>query len=457
MKPRLLHALSLLTISLAACGDDNPPPPPADTSKCSVKDQTGCETGQVCEDVQGGTVGCFKPVSLQGMVIDALDKKPISGARVVARDANDAAVSTVAVSGVDGVYKLTVPAKRDSAGKAVAANLTLRADASGYLTFPKAPRSAIPVDVSAATGEPLIVKNAATDIALIPIEGTALGWVSGKIEAPTPGGTLVVAGGSTGVADRDGTYTVFNVPAGSVQVSAYATGLQISPETASVTAGAETKDVNLKVIDGKAAATISGSVQIVNAPGGSTTSVVLAVEETFQASVARGEAPPGLRAANVSGSFSIPGVPDGKYVVLAAFENDNLVRDPDTSIGGTELVHITVTGADQAISQGFKVTGALAVISPGASKIDEVSGTPTFEWADDSSEDSYDVQLFDALGNEVWKKAGVTESKGNKNVSVAYDGAALEPGMFYQFRVVSIKDGTPISATEDLKGVFVYK
>jgi hypothetical protein len=28
------------------------------------------------------------------------------------------------------------------------------------------------------------------------------------------------------------------------------------------------------------------------------------------------------------------------------------------------------------------------------------------------------------------------------------------PGMFYQFRAVSIKDGVPISTTEDLRGVF---
>ncbi|HQP36195.1 MAG TPA: hypothetical protein PLI95_13495 [Polyangiaceae bacterium] len=35
--------------------------------------------------------------------------------------------------------------------------------------------------------------------------------------------------------------------------------------------------------------------------------------------------------------------------------------------------------------------------------------------------------------------------------------APLSPGMYYQFRVVSMKGGVPISATEDLKGVFVYK
>lgn len=104
----------------------------------------------------------------------------------------------------------------------------------------------------------MVVQNAATDLALIPIGGTPLGSVSGKIEAPSPGGTLVVAGGSTATADRSGSYEVFNVAAGSVQVSAYATGLQIAPVTAEVSAGAATKDVNLKVMEGKPAATISG-------------------------------------------------------------------------------------------------------------------------------------------------------------------------------------------------------
>jgi hypothetical protein len=31
------------------------------------------------------------------------------------------------------------------------------------------------------------------------------------------------------------------------------------------------------------------------------------------------------------------------------------------------------------------------------------------------------------------------------------------PGMIYQFRATSIKGGVPISQTEDLKGVFLYK
>ena len=82
--------------------------------------------------------------------------------------------------------------------------------------------------------------------------------------------------------------------------------------------------------------------------------------------------PKGLRIGNITSDFVIKDVPDGKYVVLAAFENDGLVRDPDVAIGGTQIAHITVAGQAQAISTSFKVTGSLAVVSPGADKLDEV-------------------------------------------------------------------------------------
>lgn len=42
-------------------------------------------------------------------------------------------------------------------------------------------------------------------------------------------------------------------------------------------------------------------------------------------------------------------------------------------------------------------------------------------------------------------------------MTLEYGGPALEAGMIYQFRATSIKDGTPISQTEDLKGVFEYR
>jgi hypothetical protein len=144
-------------------------------------------------------------------------------------------------------------------------------------------------------------------------------------------------------------------------------------------------------------------------------------------------------------------------VVLAGFENDGLVRDPGTSIGGTEIVRIVVDGAAVSISEGFKVTGALAVESPGADDIEEVSGAVTFSWEDDSSEDEYTVQVFDALGTLVWETTGNFDPGGSAPASVPYGGPALTSGMLYQFRATSIKDGVPISSTEDLRGVFVVQ
>ena len=100
---------------------------------------------------------------------------------------------------------------------------------------------------------------------------------------------------------------------------------------------------------------VSGSVSIVNAPGGSMTSVVLVVASTFNEAMKRGEVPPGLRAPkagvpSVSGAFAIDGVPDGNYVVLAAFENDSLVRDPDTSIGGTQIQRVQIGDGNRQVA-----------------------------------------------------------------------------------------------------------
>ncbi len=409
----------------------------------------------VCEEVVGSTPACFKPVSIEGKVLSTDGGTPVPGATVLARDANGAAVSSVVVTKTDGTYSLAVPVPRNADGTLATSNVlyTLRADATGYLTFPYPPREALPVDMGQATGEPPVVKSTATDITLVPLPASdGLGTIEGTVGGDDPAGTLVVAGGVTAVADKDGKFTLFNVPAGTVEVKGYKTGLELSSASVTVAAGATQTGVSLQVT-GQATATVSGNVQIVNAPGGSQTSVILVLEDTFNADAIRGEAPPGLKAEKVSGAWSIQEVPSGKYVVLAAFENDGLVRDPDTSIGGTEIQHITVAGGAVTVP-GFKVTEALAVVSPGANGAEAVSGTPTFAWVDDSSEDSYQVEVYDALGALVWENPSVIGPNGDKNATATYAGPALVTGMYYQFRATSIKDGVPISRTEDLKGVF---
>jgi len=184
--------------------------------------------------------------------------------------------------------------------------------------------------------------------------------------------------------------------------------------------------------------------------------VIVVVESTFDAALARGETPPGLRAPDpgmvptVNGSFSITGVPAGRYVVLAGFENDNLVRD-ESSIGGTAILHQeVVAGQNVDIADTFEVTGSVDIVGPGAMAPEMVTGTPTFTWLDDSSEDRYTVTVFDSYGTVVWE-GGTPKSV----VSLPYGGPALKPGMYYQLRVASIKDPAEVlSRSEDLTGVF---
>lgn len=462
---RWLLPFGCLTAALAVgCGDDSDDGANGGggaAASCSPDTEVGCPTGQVCEEVESGEPACFDPVLIEGRVFDLQTDAAVSGARVVARNASYVAISPVATSGADGRYRLAVPTRRDRAGQPVSEPFTLRADAAAYQSFPTPPRVALPL--SSADAEPVgettgyLLANATTDVGLIALPSSAgLGSISGSVITDRPGSALVVAGGVTGVADADGTFVLFNVPAGSQRVSAYLQGANFTSVQADVAPSALTANVTLQE-SGAATATVSGSLSIVNGGDGDDTSVLLALEETFIESVARGEAPPGLRAAPVSGAFSIAGVPDGRYVVLAAFENDRLVRDPDTSIGGTQIQHIEVAGSSVALDASFKVTGALAVVSPGADGLEQTSATPTFVWEDDSSEDAYLVVVYDAFGTEVWQTTGNFDPGGNKDATVDYAGPSLEPGMIYQFRATSIKDGTPISSTEDLLGVFTVE
>jgi hypothetical protein len=462
---RAFAAFSLgILASLNACGsDDKSANKPA---SCDFGAQTGCADGLVCEQVEGdGTqTGCFAPVLLAGRVVQAAaPDQGIEGARVAGRDENGAPVSLgIAVSDKDGKYELQVPAPRKSDGTPAVPDVLLRADAAGFATFPSGLRVAIPVDVSSPTHEDNAyhVTNDSTTIALDALpDASGLGSVSGQVLADDAGGTLVVAAGATALADRDGTYVIFNVPAGDQEVRGYAKGLSLEPAQATVKADAETKDVDLAVSKAELGA-VSGDVSFVNASA-QKTSVVLVVESTFNDQLKRGEVPRGLRAFPVTGKYSFDQVPAGDYVVLAAFENDELVRDPDTAIGGTAIQHISVASAGVDVP-GFKITGALDVVGPGAKGPEVVQGDVSFEWADDSSEDGYEVTVFDTFGKEVWKDTAVPRVTGSSSVTLAYGGPALEAG-YYQFRAVSWRTDkkgggrTYISATEDLKGVFIVE
>jgi hypothetical protein len=437
-----------------------------------------CAPGLVCDPRDDDLYACYRPVRLVGVVLDSSTEDPIEGAHVIALDGESVAVSDVAESGEDGTYSLVVPAVRqatDAEGRPVAATYTLRAQAHDYQTFPGGIRTALPIHTSLAVrhDDVWIIESALTTIVLIPLPDpdAARYFLAGEVHADEgEAGVLIVAEGGgeayTAITDRRGRYVVFNVPPGTYEVAGYAADLQL--ERVNVTVVDEAVlDVDLHEI-ATPLTNLSGSVQIVNAPGGSRTTVILVVASTFSGTFGRGESPRGLRAPrtgppSITGAWRLEGVPDGTYVVLAAFENDDLVRDPDLNIGGTDTITVTVAGSAQApemtLGQSFKVTEALDVIAPGAEEPEEVTSAPELVWQNDTSEAWYEVRVFDAFGELVWEDLSVPAVSGQSPpISVTY-GGPLEPGMYYQFRAMSWRQpsgqpASPISATEDLRGVF---
>jgi hypothetical protein len=453
-----------LLLALVGCGGDD--------GTCDPVQQTGCSDGKVCENVSGGSPTCFAPVAIEGKVFDLSNQSAIENARVVAVDVNGAAVSNVVLSKSDGTYKLPIPTDRNADGTPVSlmGNVTLRADAVSYDSFPGTVRQPLPIDMATATdvNGTLTVKSALTDIGMFKLTDTSgIGRIEGKVELPEGATGIVVVAESNNVgyptiAARNGEYAILNLPAGDYSVNAYSVDHNYTAGTATVNANTVKLDLELSA---DAASDVSGNIEIVDGGGATATSIVLFLESTYDTTTGRGVTVPGLRAPrtgvpDVTGAFTVTGVPAGKYVVVAAFENDGLVRDPDLCIAGTEDTHIDVAAATPlAIPTSFKITGALAVMDPGAMGAQMVTGTPTFKWVDDASEDQYLLELFDAYGQPVWMNTMAGVNSGT--ASMVYSGPALSAGMYYQFRVTSSAQngGTTsprcaLSRTEDLKGVF---
>lgn len=440
-----------------SCGDNKQAGASCDLA--AEDPESSCIKTEVCEPVQGAQAKCVPPVTIQGSVFDLTTSAPIADARVLARDALGAAASNIAVTAVDGTYSLRIPSTRNPDGSVLAMNYTLRADASGYQSFPGGVRPALPVAVMGTpTDKGLVISSTLTAVGLAALSAMPRGSIAGSISAPIKGGVLVAGGGATAVSDLAGNFVLYNVTPGPVTVRGYAAGVQLTPAMVTVTDGARTEGAVLGA-SSTPLGTVTGSIQFPDPGSCGATSVLLVLDETFDTKLERGESPRGLRAGNVSGAYTIPNVPDGSYKVLAAFENDNCVRDP-SAIGGTAIPSIVVpgTGGTRTIAvTSFKVTGALAVRSPGKDQPEALTnGAPVFTWADDKSENHYELRVFDSLGTEIYSNTAVPGVSGNPDVQFTYPGTpALVPGAYYQFRATSISGGgSALSRTEDLRGVF---
>jgi hypothetical protein len=479
-----------------ACDPDAEPTPPGEEPAEDAPPV--CAPGLSCEPVDGtdDQYVCGTTVEIRGLVTDSMSGDPIEGALVAALNESSEPVTDVVATDSCGNYVLPVSVRRTADGEfAETPKWTLNVSAQDYLPFPAGVRPALPIDLADAMPDPDasetsggatdtaggeayvsdVIINGATSVALIRLPSGETGGaiVSGTVAGEGVAGMLVVAEGGGGprapygIVDLSGHYTLFNVPDGENTIRGYRRGVEVEPAVV-MASGEAIEDVDLPLVtaDVDDLGTVNGSLNIVNAPGGSVTSVVLVPVSVYNDLLERGPVPVGLRVPDpplppdVSGQFGFEAVPSGTYKVLVAFENDFLVRDPDEGIAGTAILEITLgMGEDLDLADSFKVTEALEVFGPGRDMPEAVDAMPVLTWADDSSEDGYDVKVFNALGDQVWETT-IPGVSGSEQVELAYGGPALEPGMYYQFRATSFRNQPGgevlyISRTEDLRGVFV--
>jgi len=489
-------------LAAAACSSTSIPAPPT----CV---QTGCGAGQTCEVVGSGHA-CVDPIVVAGRVYDLGNSNAstngISGAVVVGQDVNGAPMSPAGVSTTDGSYTFAVHPPRNSDGSP-SGSVTLRVDADGYATFPSGLRVALPVSFASAThaSGKWTLQNLLTDVGLAALPVSPHGAIRGTVHDVPADGALVVAQcgaeGYTAVPGVGGGYTIFNVPLVTcASVNAYAKGVNYVP---AMSVSVSSSGVDL-VRSTTATATVGGNVIFNAGTPWPYTSVLLVVDATYDTSTLRGLSPPGLRATHVSnGGWSIAGIPNGHYRVLAAFETDYLVRDTGGT-GNTGVLEFQVVNGvplqmdntTSASSLGnFKITGAVALTAPladpdGACTTLSQPGpwsagtadpanvpagacatadtTPTFAWgiySAYSATDHFVVTVVSELGIVVWQAnvdgAATSVDYGATSspvLSTIVDGhGSLNPGT-YQVRIQAIDNGGKvISNSEDLLGVFAIQ
>ena len=389
--------------------------------KPACENDADCDDEYVCELVKDETLlGCFPPIKVNGNVfnMDVTVSKPIEGAFVVGMLSGSGISSDRVTTNSTGNYSILLRLQRDS--RALPTNedaLHLSVSAMNFETYPGLLRPSLPItfDNISCSEVGCFVHSGFTSVGLYSLDAGVIRYsIIGKI-SEKKGGVLVVAECDTApcqtaYSDKDGAFSILNVPVGTYSVKAYIVGKNYSAVAVDVV-DKNIEGVQLE-LNSSPLSTLNGSINIVNAPGELKSSIVLMPAVTFIESFAKGMIAPGLRAPdpgvepNISGDYTITGIPDGEYYVLAAFENDFLVRDPDPNIAGTQILKVTFPDASNNydITIGnFKITEAIEIIFPGAEKPEQIFENPTFSWKRDASATHYIIKVYSSQGVVVWE------------------------------------------------------
>lgn len=376
----------------------------------------------------------------------------IQGARVTVIDGDSGDVVNVLTTDINGAASVTLPIGQ----------VLLKVSAQGYDPSPSPIGSPLPFSI-----ESKIITTANIQLDLLSGAAT-LGSISGKALNSASAGlanALVVATNGTSwystATAPDGSYSLFNLPAGSFTVTALRTGFNFPNSTPTVTASLPTPGIDI-VASSAAVGTISGSVTFL-ASQNSVVDVTLIHPET-------GEVIPGLSTFIDAStrSYTLNNVPDGTFTAIASLQTDGYVLDPDSVVKFGEpkvkvlggVAYPFVAGV-QSVSPGnlnFDVTGAVTLVPPVIA-----AGAVTFRWNAYPSTKNYVLEVTDENGKFVWGgKAPVAGSDYAVGTATQATYPATAPTLNGTYRVrinASVDSNTApfytlISATEDLEGVF---
>jgi hypothetical protein len=396
---------------------------------------------------------------LKGVVTNSVDNNPVASVRITVYDAlTNAPIGSSILTGSDGAFQIELDP----------GTFYLNLSKQGYNNIPAMGTTPVSVTVDAGKETVCNYELQASSV----ING---GFISGKVTSGgnALAGVLVVAGkdsaGYSSVSGSDGSYYIYNIPAGTYNVLGYVSGYNSDTLSVDVAASTESAGKNITMTSG-ATGSISGMVSFLATNNGE-------VDVTLTNPLTK-ETIPGLVTKTAGGAYAISNVPSGTYIVRASYSNDNYVVDPDWILKNGEPL-VTITG--NAVTQNFSVTGAVKLVSPTndsttTSPIEIAEAAPTFTWQAYSSTSDYVIEVSDISGNVIWggfTKNGATITKNivipKSQLSIAFnsDGKAtstLKTNTIYRWRIYASKDDNSsptgwklISVSEEQKGLIEFK
>jgi hypothetical protein len=301
----------------------------------------------------GGGGGSSEPPTgaLNITIVDGTTANPqegIADARVILLDAESEPVQTYVTNDNGIVSQSELPI----------GDYQLKISAQGYNSSP--PPRVPPLPVKVKQGE-----TTTATIELFPIDTNLfVGAISGTVSSGgnPVAGALVIARGAgdsyTTISAADGSYVLYNVEEGNVDVTTYIKGLNFPTLSAvTVTDNTTTTDQDL-VASGVANGTISGNIQFVAGGTAQATDITLIDRETR-------EVIPGMRVyTDTYNDYMMSGLPNGDFEIIASMLNDGNVIDPDEAVTqGDPLVTVT-NGVVDPSTRSFKITGAVVMDTP---------------------------------------------------------------------------------------------